>query len=275
MNTPSPSRLAGSRTRRMLAGILWFLVVLVGVAIGGLETSAAGQPLWHAAMDGLIVLLPATVGAALALWLPNNPVGWLLLSSTSATAVSTVAGHWADHNPTANGAAWAAWLDAVFWALGPTLLPLIALVFPDGRPFGRAGRWGVRAGIAGVAMLALGAGFLPGPTAGQSASPGPDNPLGLPLPEAVHALLAGGAVLLLGTAVAFAAFSLVQRWRRGTGTERLALAAAGTPLVLALGLSLAANAVGVGGDPAAVAAGLVAAIGVPAGIWLAVTRYRL
>jgi two-component system NarL family sensor kinase len=259
----------------MFAGILWLLVALVGVVLGGIEMSAAGEPLWHAGVDAVILLLPATVGAALALWLPDNPVGWLLLSSTSATAVATVAGHWAEHNPTATGAVWAAWVDAVFWALGPPLLPLIALVFPDGRPFGRAGRWGVRAGAAGVVVIALGSAFLPGPTAGQSVSPGPDNPLGLPVPKAVNALLLGGAVLLVGTAAALAAFSLVQRWRRGTGTERLALAAAGTPLVLALALALAGNAIGASAEPVAIAAGLVAAIGVPVGIWLAVTRHRL
>ena len=59
----------------------------------------------------------------------------------------------------------------------------------------------------------------------------------------------------------------------GRGTQRLALAAVGAPLVVAIGLQLIA--VAVGSDAVAVTAILVAAIGVPAGVWVAVARYRL
>lgn len=45
--------------------------------------------------------------------------------------------------------------------------------------------------------------------------------------------------------------------------------------MVAIALTVAAQAVGIGGQGSAIAAGLVAALGLPVGVWLAVTRYRL
>jgi signal transduction histidine kinase len=213
------------------------------------------------------------VGAALAARLPGNPVGWLLLASAAATAASGAAGRWADSHPAAAAASWAAWAEAVLWALGPPLLPLIALVFPDGRPAGRAGRWGVRAAVSGVMLVAVASAVMPGRLAGFSSSPGPDNPIGVSALTRWVPVVAACLVVLLVSAAALAIVTLVRRWRAGCGAQRLALAAAGAPLAVAISLQLIAA--GVRSDPIAVAATLVAAIGIPAGIWVAVARYRL
>jgi two-component system NarL family sensor kinase len=157
--------------------------------------------------------------------------------------------------------------------LGPPLLPLIALLFPDGRPDDRAGRWGAGAAVAGIALVALASAFLPGPLAGFSSSPGPDNPIGVPALARWVPAVAACLVLLLVSAAALAIFTLARRWRMGHGAQRLALAAVGAPLVVALALYLVAPAVG--SDAVSVAAALVAAIGVPAGVLVAVARYRL
>jgi two-component system NarL family sensor kinase len=247
----------------------------LGCAAWGSQAVAAGEPWWHVAVIAVVLVAPATVAAALAARLPGNPVGWLLLASTAATAAAGAAGRWAESHPTAPAASWAAWLDAVLWAFGPPLLPLIALVFPDGRPVGRVGRWGVRAAVAGIVLIAVSSAFMPGPLAGFSSTPGPDNPLGVPVLTGLVPVLATCIVALLVSAASLAIFTLVRRWRRGLGSERLALAVAGAPLMAALCLHLSTLAIGVNGEAVAVAASLVAAIGVPAGIWVAVTRYRL
>jgi two-component system NarL family sensor kinase len=264
---------AAGRRYAILAGLLWVLVAGAGSAGWGALAVAAGEPWWHVAVNAIVLVVPAAVGAALAARLPGNPVGWLLLVSAAATAAAGAAGRWAVSHPAAPAASWAAWADAVLWALGPPLLPLIALVFPDGRAVGRAGRWGVRAAVAGVVLVAVASAFIPGRLAGFSSSPGPDNPIGVPALGRWVPVVAACLVVLLVSAAALAIITLVRRWRAGRGAQRLALAAAGAPLVVAIGLQLIALAGG--GDPVAVAAILVAAIGIPAGVWVAVARYRL
>ena len=256
-----------------LAGAGWLLAAIAAL-VWAVETAGSGEPVWHGWFNALLVLAPATVGAVLAARVPG-PVGWLLLGTSVARAAGGAAGRFADTHPSATGAVWAAWVSAVLWAFGPPLLPIIGLVFPDGRPLGRLGSWGVRAGAAGVAMVALSSAFMPGRLADLSATPGPTNPLGVPALRAARPVLLTLVVTLLVGAAVLAIGTLGRRWRRGNGSDRLALAAAGTPLVLAIALAVAAEAVGVGGEGSAIAAGLVAALGVPTGVWLAVTRYRL
>ena len=86
-------------------------------------------------------------------------------------------------------------------------------------------------------------------------------------------MVAACLVVLLVSAAVLAIVTLVRRWRASRGAQRLALAAAGAPLAVAISLQLIA--VGVRSDAIAVAAILVAAIGLPAGVWVAVARYRL
>lgn len=265
-----PSRRRGASR---LAGAGWLLAA-IAASVWAVLTASSGEPVWHGWFNAILVLAPATVGAVLAARVPG-PVGWLLLGSSAARAAGGAAGRFADTHPSATGAVWAAWGSAVLWVFGPPLLPIIGLVFPDGRPLGRLGGWGLRAGAVGVGLVALTSAFMPGRLADLSAAPGPTNPLGVPaLRPARPVLLAVVVTLLVGAAV-LAIITLGQRWRRGSGSDRLALAAAGTPLVVSIALTVAAQALGVGGEGSAIAAGLVAALGVPVGVWLAVTRYRL
>jgi two-component system NarL family sensor kinase len=264
----------GGRVRAGTVVGLWLIAAAFCPLLGGLDTVRSGEPAWHAAVNALLMIVPATVGAALALRLPANPFGYLLLASTAAVAVGTVAGHWSEHHPTAAWAEWGAWLGAVCWAAGPPMLPLLALLFPDGRPVGRLGRWGIRATAGGVALVAAASALMPGRLEALSESPGPPNPLGVPGLRAAQPALLGCAVVLLLAAAVLAIVTLGQRWRRSPG-ERLALAAAGMPLVVGIALAAASNAAGLGGHVLAIGAILIATLGIPAGIWVAVTRYRL
>jgi signal transduction histidine kinase len=170
---------------------------------------------------------------------------------------------------------WAAWLNAVLWVFGPPLLPLLGLVFPDGHPLGRVGRWAVRAALGGIGLAVVGAALAPGPLAGFSDTPGPANPIGLAvLSPAVPVIAVIVAALLLGAAAA-AVFTLGRRWWRGSAGDRLGIAATATPLVVAIVLTVAAQVFGLGGDLVAGIAAILAAVGVPAGIGLAATRFRL
>ena len=162
-------------------------------------------------------------------------------------------------------------------AIGPgfaTILPGLAIAFPDGHLPSARWRWPV--GIA-VGVIAAGT-FLnlvrPGPVGGGPAGQSL-NPLGiaaLPLALADVGNVAVNAGILAITALGVAA--VVVRYRRGSAVEqqqqRWFLAAV---LVAALPLTLSLLP-GIGGA----ASGFVAAIGLmllPIAVGIAVTRYRL
>ncbi|MGY1620305.1 sensor histidine kinase [Geodermatophilus sp. SYSU D00691] len=271
----SPGRTAVDRTRSARPNTVASLLVLVpGLAAVGWAGLAVdgGEPWWHGPLDVVLVLVPAAIGAGIAAHRPRNPLGWLLLAFGSATAVSGLLSTWAATHPTTASGTWAAWGDAVLWAFGPPLLPLIGLLCPDGRPVGAIGRWGTWLGSTAVAVVALTSALAPGPLAGHSSSPGPHNPLGVAaLARLVPGVAAVALVLLVGAAV-LALLSVALRWRRGVGTERLAMAAAGAPFTAAVTLHLAAQITGL--DALAVAGTLSAALGLPVGIGLGIARYR-
>src|SRR5262249_47698858 len=241
---PGAAGAAAGRRYAVLAGALWLLVAGAGSVAWGVQSLVAGEPWWHVAVNAVVLVVPATVGAALAARLPGNPIGWLLLASAAAFAVASTATRWADSHPAAPAAGWAAWGDAVLWAPGPPLRPPVAPVFPAGAPDGPGGRWGVRAAVSGIGLVAVASALLPGPLAGFSSSPGPVNPIGVPALAGWVPVVAVCMVVLLVSAVALAIFTLARRWRRGRGAQRLALAAAGAPVGGALSLCPTAPAGG-------------------------------
>lgn len=271
----SPVRRAPSRPAvRAVVGGCWLVAAVLGPLAWTATALSSGEPWWHPVVSAIVLVSPATVGALLAVRMPRNPVGWLLLIMALSAAVAQVA-QWGAERAGSGWVVWAAWLGAVTWAFGPPLLPLLGLVFPDGRPVGRIGRWGVRAGIGGVGLVAVLSALSPGPLAGLSDSPGPSNPIGLTALATVAPAAAVLAGALLVCAAAAAAVTLAQRWSRARAGDRLAIAVVATPLVVAVALTVAAQAFGLGGNLAAGTAAVITAVGVPAAIWLAVTRYRL
>jgi hypothetical protein len=160
-------------------------------------------------------------------------------------------------------------------ALGPayaTILPGLAIAFPDGHLPSRRWRWPV--GIV-VTVIGVGTGLnivRPGPVAG---GPTGRNPLGIDwVPEGLANLgnVAVVAGILAITALGVAA--VLARYRSGSSVERqqqrwflAAVSLAALPLALSI-------LPGIGGPASA----LVAAIGlmlVPIAVGVAVTRYRL
>ena len=161
--------------------------------------------------------------------------------------------------------------------IGPgyvSILPGLALAFPDGRLPGRRWRWPVGIALGAVSLGTVIQLIRPGPLVGSS-SVATRNPFGIDLLPPAIAGLAGPLVVVgivamttLGTA------AVVARYRRGSAIERQQqrwfLAA-----VSLAALPLAMSAVPGTGGPET---GLVAALGlllVPIAVGIAVTRYRL
>jgi hypothetical protein len=185
---------------------------------------------WTAGVSGLALALP---GALLLALFPRHPIAWVLSITGLHWIVDGAAASWLAYatarRPALPGAELAFWFFQRVGALLLLSLPLVLLLYPNGRLPG--GRWRIAAlaSLASTALLPLVLLVVPSDVA-QSAA-------GTPLPAPLHGLdldlttmtgLPDGAWTVL-LRVAFAAVPLsllvpfavvVRRYRRATGTDR-------------------------------------------------------
>jgi hypothetical protein len=252
------------------------IVTIVAMAADG----GAGSAQAIGVSDVLFFAVPISftmVGALVALRLPANAVGWLCLTiglAWSGEAAGYQVAVWAYDSGMRDTAEWAGvasflWFPAL--ALTGThlvlRLPGGTLLSPRWRNFSRL----CTAAIFIVGTLVL---TTPGPVADL---PGTHNPLGSAALESL-----GPLFMLIPIAVLGSAGSLVTRYRRSTGIERLQIrwiALAGVLVFAAVLTALVPTLLGLvssGSAPDAVeAAFFVALTAIPASIGVAVLRYRL
>ncbi|MET9338072.1 sensor histidine kinase [Nonomuraea sp. NPDC003804] len=137
----------------LLVGTVLLDVGNAGVALP--PNSDLDEAGWPSALAGLAQAVP---GALLLRRLPRHPVAWVLTLSGLAWALNGFLGAWAVHaiyvSPGAPWAAFAYWFYARFGAALLIGLPLLILLFPDGRlPSGRVWRWLSAASLALTALL--------------------------------------------------------------------------------------------------------------------------
>jgi len=221
-----------------------------------------------------LVVVASIVGALVASRRPDNPIGSILCGFSLFRGVSALAAGYAAVAPddatagVGQAAAWFAnWSFVVLFALAIFVL----LLFPDGRLPGR--RWRVVAwgGATGVAALAIGTAFDPGPL--------PDYPhvtSPVAIDESVSgALVAIGGVLVTG-ALAAAVASVVARFRAADESGRqqikwLALAGVLAATATLVGTILAlAGAEGFGYSLI-----LLGILAIPVAIGIAILRHGL
>ena len=220
---PVPVYALGEAVRRRLPLVLWILAVAAMLPAAVINASLD----WGNTLDlvanvafTLLILGAATTGAVVATRVPANAIGWTLLALGLGLAVGLLAGAYAEAGPLPADE-WMAWLGnwlplvALFGATAALLL-----LFPDGRLVSR--RWRPVAWIcaAGVALAGLGSALDPKPL-GEAELPNPLGPEGAAA-EVVRGLIAVTDVLALPLLLAAAA-SLVVRFRRARGVERLQL----------------------------------------------------
>src|SRR5258708_31407873 len=146
----------------------------------------------------------------------RTPVGWALLVAGVAISFSGAAHEVALASPAGTVRNLGAWLDAWPWAVNTGALLFAFFRFPDGQPVGPGWRR-----IEGAALVFVGLGwFLSAFVPGRILSSGLENPLGWSalafLPPSATNAPASPATLL-------AAASLIVRYRRSRGVERLQL----------------------------------------------------
>jgi hypothetical protein len=238
-----------TRTLVVLAWALW-LVTFGCCAAGLLVTLAVYRPLTLATLaEGALyafffVLGFATVGLALALRRPGNPIGWLYGAAGLAWAYTIPLGPWVDqllreHQSLPFLAQLQVAVSEFGWApaigLGVTLP---ALLLPNGHL--RSPRWRlvVITSVTGFVLATVGGALAPGPLEEL----GIDNPLGLAGPAGdVASVLTIVGVLLHWWSLPPAAVCVILRFRSSRGVERqqmrwVAAGAAGAVAGLLIGL---------------------------------------
>jgi hypothetical protein len=230
----------------------------------------------------------AVAGTILASRRPANPVGWFLLTIGLVTGLRGLAGEYAryalagPHHPGLPGGVWAAWY--VGWSLillfPAGQLTFLLLLFPDGRPLTRRW-WAVFWGAAGLAGAFLVITWLaPTPVTLGGGLPNVPNPTAIRgLSHLLYGVLSGGIWIFSFVFLLLAVVSVVLRYRRSAGEERLQLKWFAYATAVSLGLIFALLPVapmGTAGQ-AIYDLAIVAGIGLalPVAIGIAVLKYRL
>ncbi|HTE69373.1 MAG TPA: hypothetical protein VK942_11535 [Actinomycetes bacterium] len=276
-----------SRTRgfpAVLAWALWVLVLLglaVALWLDHLLRQAGRPDLVSTDADAvpyvLALVSAATVGAVVASRRPRHPVGWLLLGLGLSVIALGTSDAYAAYGLLARpgslpAARWAAVYVDVSWAAVSTLLGFILLLTPTGSLPSPGWRWWSRFVMAAAAVsLTLSTDPMDPPYEAVA------NPLMVRSGPLVAVARLADIITLVGVLVA--AGSLVVRFRRSRGTERLQLRWVALAAALA-GVAVAFILVSwaAGGEAAQPLWGWVTGIYVailPLATGAAILRYRL
>ena len=267
-----------------------FVLGLVGVAAGltvvqaaliamSWSDATATSYYWRPAalIQALIAFEFAVVGGLIAVRRPENRIGWLLVVGGVGLCVYSFVGEYALRGEvlTPGSLPWsdvAALLTQTTWALPFGMLPPLLLLYPTGRPL--SPRWwpAVVPGIAGAALLFVFGTISLWRFRSQGAAV-------LLQTDAVSGADEMSTIVLVGTwlllaSVLPAVASVVVRWRRARGVERLQLR-----WLVPAGLLIVAGSLVNGLFANGSSWGEIALLGglfsLPAAIAVAVLRYRL
>ena len=248
---------------RWQARLPWLLLaVTTALVVTEVVLSIGHEPLSDTIIYGVVALGVAVVGALVATRHPANPIGWIFCGQG---VLKGLIEGWGEgftyhHLPTAAGGAW---LNTWVWILDSSAYVLLFLLFPTGRLVSPRWRW---------TLWLLGASVLIAVPSQSVTSHIATNPLAVES-ETIDNVFVVGMVLHLG-AMAAAVASLVVRYRRSTGPERLQL----KHLVLAAAVILPVAVISVPFflDSLLVQSALgLAFLALPVATGLAILRYRL
>ena len=230
----------------------------------------------------------AVVGALLVAKRPSNLIGWIMAAVALMVAIFNAGGAYATYVMLTRGqpdalAVFGAWTANSYWFLMLALaLFYLPLLFPDGHLPSR--RWLPAAVLAGIAMLGF---VLPralADTLPVNEAPGYriDNPIGIEGLGPVENLPVFGMLLngLLVIAFVGAAASVVVRFRRSRGVERLQMKWFVYVTVVLVGGSILASVIGVATglrwlEQFSFLLSMLALVSLPIAVGIAILRYRL
>jgi signal transduction histidine kinase len=222
--TNAGPRLSDDRLRRLAA-----YAVAVGVlgAIGSVvlhAAAAAREPdvpayAWASVVFG--TAWPAA-GFLVVRAQPRNRVGWLLLA-TAWISVYQLLGEYSIWNHYVSDlplSALSDWTSMWGFAVYLLVMPLVPLLFPDGRLPSPRWRWLAWSVVIGAGALAVARMFVPGGTDVDLAI---TNPIDVPWLHVLNYVVAAGAIWCNAIGLGGGVLALVLRTRRSVGVERAQL----------------------------------------------------
>ena len=267
-------RKADSEWRRVRLGWAAFAVTAVAFVAGFVLDLHTGSYLT------LVFVIPnaalVLIGVLLTTRKPAHPVSWIIAAFALCSAIFTLSHAYAVEALVADpgslpGGLAAAWLENWGWLPALILLPsVLLLLMPDGHLASR--RWWPAA-----AALALGTAFAVFAVSSQArfdlgGSAPVDNPLARESRAVAIVGIVGAILLVAGTVASLAAFAV--RYRRSVGDERQQLRWVGLSLAVAVVLGVV-GALLWGTVPGAEVLPALAFLALPAGIAVAILKYRL
>jgi hypothetical protein len=245
-----PVTAASPRISRWAVRLAWalagltVLTLVLAFWLGGLLWSTGREPRPSNATLGAVVLVTvsaAAVGALVASRRPRHPVGWLLLGIGLGLVVTELIQAYVDYGllarpgslPGARYLAGFAYSTALLWV---SCAGFVLLLTPTGGLPSPRWRWWARLAAAAPVVMVLGSVVQPDPLA-------PDyygNPLAVPALARVLVVPAVAGVVVVLVSLLVGALSLVVRFRRARGVERLQLRWLAYAAALAAGLLLVA-----------------------------------
>jgi hypothetical protein len=284
--SPPAGRARARRWPAVLAWALAGLTVLTFIVAAWLaelvwSTGWEPRPSNAAAVTGAIILVTAsaaTVGAVLASRRPRHPVGWLLLGVGLGLAATLLLQGYVKYGLLARPGALpgAHYLAGFAYSTVPIWLScagFVLLLTPTGSLPSRRWRWWARVAAVAPVVVVLGSLVQPDPLA-------PDyrgNPLAVPALARVLAVAAVAGVAVVLVSLLVGAGSLVARFRRARGVERLQLRWLAYAAALAAVLLLVAlvAAFVLGRDDVVFASLALGVALLPLATGAAILRYRL
>ena len=259
-----------------LARFAWTVPLLGMVSLGltvALLVGGASDQLVDVEGDalpiGVISLVFGCVGALIVSRQLANAIGWVFCGIGLAGAVAGSSAVYAELS--LPGQVWGTWLSSWMGSVIFSAVPLVLLLFPDGKPL--SPRWRIAVWAATIALIGLAThdAFAPGLLEDSDIV----NPAGIGSLGFLSEVWLGWSIWgLLALSVVVGGVSLVLRFRRSQGTYRqqmkwLALAA------VLVGLAFAAL-VATGGEVFVVTVvTAVAILLLPVAVGIAILRYRL
>jgi hypothetical protein len=276
-----------ARPRRWPAWLAWALAGLtvltlaLSLWLGGLVWSTGWEPRPATATLGAVILVTvsaAAVGALVASRRPRHPVGWLLLGVGLALNASLLVQAYVDYGllarpgalPGARYLAGFAYSTVLLWV---SCAGFVLLLTPTGSLPSPRWRWWARLAAAAPVVMVVGSVVQPDPLAPEYHG----NPLAVPpLARVLGVPAVAGAIVVLASLLVGAG-SLVVRFRRARGTERLQLRWLAYAAALAAGLLLVALVAGflLANDNVTFASLSLGMALLPLATGAAILRYRL
>lgn len=230
--TARPASLSGPARWAATGAWLAIVVGVVGSALVWIVRGSPPLPLRFGqgglvvAAVGLNALAYGTVGALLAIRLPRNPIGWLLLAGAFPMGMLTPVNLAVEQSfgvarlvpPLTVLTAWL--MSSTLAPFESALFIMVCLLFPDGRFAQVGGRAAAAGALAGAIMLSVASAVDPTGLVWYPALP---NPAAVPGSADVVAVLRVAGAALLALALPLAIASMVARYRHSDRRVRLQL----------------------------------------------------